>query len=280
MGRDWLPPTWAYTRTSRSVRALEVGQSNNLGSKFPSLPHISPRPTPRTPSGLACSASACTSIRISNRQTLLSSAVDHTKQASTTTWGAFGVRETTSLYCLYSTTTTHTPTTPTTHQSSPSLYGRLHRLPGLIRCTPLDQASRDLHSALSGSTPTLAPCALLAFVHHENTTVVSSHTEATHWRCTGVGRKLSTCRWADPETIQPHALSRRSLPAARHCHEQSACGNAVLQYQSSRTRETTSRTRHPFARHIVCLFSHQKLHTARLLLHDRGAVSPKHPLTD
>jgi hypothetical protein len=43
-----------------------------------------------------------------------------------------------------------------------------------------------------------APCS------HPSTTritaVVSSHTEATHWRCTGLGRMLSTRRWADPET--------------------------------------------------------------------------------
>ena len=219
------------------------------------------------------------------------SAVDKHPAPRLTDWRRRGRNRERDTPTVFYTTHTHTRITAPTHpRTQPPHNCHCHLCtatciasPGLSRCTPLAHFVFSRRIPL-GSTPTLAPAPCSHPSTTRTTAVVSSHTEATHWRCTGVGRMLSTRRWADLETTNtahsftsPYTRSRNT--PERHCHEQSACGNAVLQYHSFGTRETKHRTHRSFARHIVCLFSHCKTHIASLQPHDHGAVSPNHPLT-
>jgi hypothetical protein len=184
--------------------------------------------------GLACSHGACTksepSIAISIRQTLPPSTtlpLTNTRHLDSQTGEEEGESEK-ETRLLYSTPHTHTHASPhpRTHAQPPhNCHCHCHLFtatciasPGLSRCTPLAHFVFSRRIPL-GSTPTLAPAPCSHPSTTRTTAVVSSHTEATHWRCTGVGRMLSTRRWADPETTNTAHSFRSPYTRSRNTPE-------------------------------------------------------------
>jgi hypothetical protein len=220
--RDWLPPTWAYTVLASSPTGISKATGFPCLPSFTSSPFLSP--------DWPVSKRACTVANLLRPHAAVPLFCPPTHTLGKTK------KESERKKTLYSTahtadTTTHTHTHTAHRQKSQSIHSSIlftaTRIasPGLSRCTARRLSLTRLVFSRRIPHSRLPP----ARCSHPSTTIttaaVSSPTEATHWRCTGVGRFLSTRRWADPET-NTALPSHRPYQKPKHCKKALATSRA------------------------------------------------------
>ena len=230
IGCPLLGPTRSLVDSPTGIRGIRagIGQSNKL--PVPSLIHILEVLLPPDYLTGLCQTGVCTDafpipptfVQCPHYSPVVLSTNTHRgrRRRSQTE------RDTLSTVHTANTTTHRTPAKVANHPFSlrPPASRPLVSVAAL-HCTPLDARLSLTHETcfLTPHSALSAPSQLCDHPFTTRTTAaVSSHTEATHWRCTGAGRNLSTLvgptlKPPDAETLQNAIATSKARADTRRC---------------------------------------------------------------